>query len=100
MQTSYHNTNKETGDILAASEEKAKSQEEIIYDYMNDKFLYEFTAEDINEILLPHVPLTSCRRALTNLMNEGKIIKTNNTKLGKYGKQIFTYKYKFTDTLF
>jgi len=100
MAKSYHNTNKESGEVLLSSEEKAKTQEQVVYEFMEKWYNTEFTAEDISREVIINAPLTSCRRALTNLMNEGKIFKTNNTKDGMYGKKIFTYKYKFIDKLF
>ena len=82
---SYFNTTNETGEALATSHRKAKTQEEAIYSY----FL------SCNEPLSPSMvldrlglncPITSVRRAMTNLTVSGKIYKTDQYVKGNYGK--------------
>ena len=82
---SYYNTTNETGEALITSHKKAKTQEEAIYSY----FL------SCNEPLSPSMvldrlrlncPITSVRRAMTNLTISGKIAKTDQYVKGNYGK--------------
>ena len=37
-------------------------------------------------------PITSIRRAITDLTNAGKLTKTDTMKLGRYGKHVHTWK--------
>ena len=37
-------------------------------------------------------PITSIRRAITDLTNEGKLVKTNSLKKGNYGKKCHCWK--------
>ena len=83
---SYYNTTEETGDDLDQSHKKAKKQDHLIYSH----FILS------NELLSPSMvldrlnlncPITSVRRAMTNLTNEGKLIKTDQYVKGKYGKR-------------
>ena len=99
---SYYNTNKETGEVLEKSREKAKSQEERILKIFNEnqKFL-DATDYKTPFILAPHsisesmsIPITSARRALTNLTKAGKLEKTDVMVTGPYGKKTHTWRLK------
>ena len=83
----YFNTNKETGAVLGRSEEKAGTQEEIIYRHFlrYPKRTMGFSPSQLR-IVLPDSPITSIRRALTNLTTAGKLTKTKTMTLGGYGK--------------
>lgn len=83
---SYHNTvpirdEKE----LQAKEEKAKSQEEIILAYFNLHHWVDFTPCQIWLLHGQRWPLTSVRRAITNLTKQGKLVMTENKRPGIYG---------------
>ena len=92
----YYNTNDETGDTLRRSRRRTASQETIIYRlFSNDSdSSLELTASEVLNCLGPDTiwPITSIRRSLSYLSKAGKLIKTDNTKLGPYGKQEFTWK--------
>ena len=90
---SFHNTISETGTTLANSEAKAQSQEEIILQHFK-KIGRMQTAEQIHSSIFANTktPLTSVRRALTNLSVAGELEKTNQQAEGSYGKKIFYYK--------
>ena len=82
----FYNTIHETGEELAESHAKAKTQEEKIYAY----FLYcnqPLSPSMFLEQLGLNCPITSVRRAICNLTKEGKIFKTKETVLGMYGKK-------------
>ena len=87
----FYNTIGENADELSESIAKAKSQEAKIM-----KCFYYYEAKYPNLRFSPSMvlkmtglkcPLTSIRRAMTNLSNEGKLIKTNKKIEGLYGKQ-------------
>lgn len=90
---SYYNTNKECGELLANSERKAKSQEKRILEYyLNHRGCYsaDYLA---SQVFHDRVPLTSVRRALTNLTKTGQLTKTSQMVIGRYGKQTHTWQY-------
>lgn len=91
---SYHNTNKETGNTLAKSNKKANGQEMVILRYFRANHNANLSPEDIlNEVDFGKpIPITSIRRAMTNLSNEGFLSKTSIMKKGNYGKQVHTWK--------
>ena len=91
MRDSYYNTNKETGVDLAVSNGKASTQEELVMEiYLTKK---ELSASDAWRIYDSKgvTPITSIRRAITNLTKEGKLFKTEKTTKGLYGKNEHIY---------
>lgn len=91
---SYYNTNKESGKTLINSNTKASKQELKVLKFFEARENSErFSPEDIlDEVDFGRsVPITSVRRAITNLTNAGYLKKTSITKQGKFGKQIHTW---------
>ena len=88
----YYNTNNETGETLAKSRDRAKTQQDSILAFFmahpNDHFSPDFIALNV----LPEAPLTSVRRAITNLTSEGKLDKTDTMTMGRYGKKVHTWR--------
>lgn len=88
---SYHNTNNERGKQLAESEAKAQTQDESVLAIFKKGIGY--TASEVwDEYGNWIAPLTSIRRAITNLMNAGIIEKTDEQRPGIYGKAEYVYK--------
>lgn len=93
----FHNTINASGETLVAHTITCKSQEE--------RILAIFKESEPNTLLDPVdvlarysklynlVPLTSIRRAMTNLTSDNKLIKTSLMKQGAYGKPNFLWKY-------
>lgn len=104
QQISYHNTNAEEGIVLAISIKKAKGQETAIMKAFENNPNENLSPEDVFEMVYAGKenapPITSVRRAITNLTSQGKLIKTHIMKSGMYNKQIFTWRLKFNDNLF
>jgi Fe2+ or Zn2+ uptake regulation protein len=91
---SYYNTNKESGKTLINSKTKASKQELKVLKFFEARRDSEtFSPEDVlNEVDFGRsIPITSVRRAITNLTNAGYLKKTSITKKGKFGKQIHTW---------
>ncbi len=90
---SFHNTNMDSD--ITGSEDKASKQEDIVLEMFKSNPDAEFSAEDIlglwNKAGHNAVPLTSIRRAISNLTFQLLIVKTINQKVGMYGKKIFTW---------
>ena len=92
MRNSYYNTNQESGYTLKSSNVKANSQEESIIKIFTDN--PKLSASEAWKIYDSEgvTPITSIRRAITNLCNEGLLMKTDDTKEGLYGKKEHIYK--------
>lgn len=81
----FHNTINETGERLTELRENAKTQQEKILQYFFQNSIYCFTPFEVQETILPSTPITSIRRAMTNLTTQGHLIKENEQKVEKYG---------------
>ena len=92
--TSYYNTNNESGKTLITSKTRANKQElKVLRFFQSNNQAERFSPEDIlNQVDFGRsVPLTSVRRAMTNLTQAGYLKKTSLMKKGQFGKQIHTW---------
>lgn len=96
---SYFKTTNESGTTLKNNVAKAKSQEEEILklfklDFKHWKDLKEYLGMSPTDLIdyFPEYPITSIRRALTNLTKQGKLIKTNEKRIGMYGRSEYVWK--------
>jgi hypothetical protein len=82
----FYNTIDETAEELAESQAKAQTQGEKILDcfYSCDEPLSPSMVLARSGL---NCPITSIRRAMTNLSNEGQLEKTNDYVKGIYGKR-------------
>ena len=60
--------------------------------FPNDKFTPFDIQTMVKENFKKDFPITSIRRAITDLTEQGKIVKTKDTKKGKYGKLNYTWR--------
>ena len=89
----YYNTTNLIGDNLLKEIANAKGQEEKITIFFKSRALSYFSPSDIlREVFNNSVPLTSIRRAITNLTDRGVLIKTDKQKPGLYGKSVYCWK--------
>ena len=91
----YYNTNDETGETLHSSRNATTKQENMIlaiFETYPNEGLTPFDIEDFAHDQEVSWPITSIRRAITDLTNAGKLTKTDTKKLGKYGKFVHTWK--------
>lgn len=87
----FFNTTSETNPDLDEYINQAVSQQEVILAIFRKYHLIEFTPEYINEVYFENTPLTSIRRAFSNLYNAGFIVKTSKTK-GIYGRNVYKWR--------
>lgn len=81
----FYNTNKENAKESLNSSQKTKRQKVVIYDLFllfNEPLSPSMVYKAVNE----KWPITSIRRAMTNLTDDGMIVKTQETVKGVYGK--------------
>ena len=88
----YYNTNNETGSKLKASRSKTSRQRDIILNIF--KRGTTLSPEDVLRFSGLKAPITSIRRAITDLTDEGLLEKTEIRKKGIYGKLVHTWRLK------
>jgi hypothetical protein len=87
-QLSFHNSTNEVGTALIESEAKAYNQEEKILKWFEANPSRLMAPSEIHVVLFSAAtPLTSCRRAITNLTRKGYLIKTHISKISPYGRK-------------
>lgn len=92
----YYNTTNETGDTLDNSRKKTSNQNVLVLnvfkihedDHLSPDEVTRYIAVNFNK----QYPVTSIRRAITDLTTEGKLEKTDKKKMGNWGKQVHTWK--------
>lgn len=93
-QNNYHNTTAQAGAILVTYAEKAKTQDEEVLEIF--KRYSKLTASEAfrwyQDEHSTDVPLTSIRRAISNLSKEGALTKTDDQRTGIYGRPEYVYK--------
>ena len=95
----YFNTTHTLGKQLVEYEQTADSQEERILRFFLAMYPQKYTASDVwrqcfreSSCIYNRTPLTSVRRAITNLYNAGDLVKTDNQKTGVYGRPEYFWK--------
>lgn len=90
----FYNTTKESGQQLLDFQEKTENQEKLIFAFFEKHRDHAFTPFEIMEAMnLIGVPITSIRRAMSDLTKSGKIVKTNKMKPGRKGRRNYTWKF-------
>lgn len=91
----FYNTTSESGETLQEFEAKAKNQEDIIqktFAYYR-KLSASQCATIISHLHGIDPPLTSVRRAITNLKNKNILVRTENKRKGIYGRPEYIYEF-------
>lgn len=83
---SFFNTTNETGAQLLELERITSRQELTILRFFAYQPTCRHSPSQLQEHLLPGAPLTSVRRALTNLTKAGYLAKTASKTPGPYGR--------------
>lgn len=82
----FYNTTNETGQTLEHCINQAKGQDKIVLDYFLDNGS-EFSPSQVWQGAFScKVPITSVRRAMSNLVDDGALIKTGVKIEGYYGR--------------
>ena len=89
----FFNTTNETGAELATYKTKATTQSDRIYEFYKRHRGVPFSPSQVQAALAMHnVPITSIRRAITDLTNECKLIKTEIKTQGMYGRDEYCWR--------
>ena len=85
----YFNTTDQDIDYVNKRKAKNKTQEGIVHDIFKSMTTLTasevLTASETLNLFSNKVPITSIRRAISNLQKEEKLVKTTDTKTGIYG---------------
>ena len=91
----YYNTTNEAGEALAIARDETARQDARIYNVFTsmtrDGTIY-LNPWAVHEIIGTNVPITSIRRSMNTLTNEGKIEKTTVKVRGPYGRPCYCWK--------
>jgi len=82
--TKYYNTNGLSGEQLQEATESALSQEKRILDFFKSNPKSSFTTHEIEDLL--GINHDSVKRSITNLTQAGKLLKSDKTVQGFYGR--------------
>jgi hypothetical protein len=95
----YYNTNGEDGEELMSSRERCAKQEGVVLSlYRRFRFLSPSECHREHHNMFGEAPpLTSIRRAITNLAHYGLLEKTSMRRTGIYGKKEYIWKYRQPD---
>jgi len=92
MTDSYHNTTSAASEQLEQREAQAKSQEELIYEYFLSRPGMQYSPSQVQRYVnLTSAPLTSIRRAMTNLTKDQLLTKTDHQVTGPYNHPEYTW---------
>ena len=92
---SYHNTNQLNATALSRAMKNAKRQEDIVLLFYKAYPHRSYAPHEIHALLemeLSDAPITSVRRAMSNLKNSGDLIKTDEMIDGPYGQPVHRYR--------
>jgi len=92
MNNSFYNIINASGDTLHAFETNAQSQEEIILNFFKEHPVTAYTPATIHKTVLPKAPITSVRRAMTNLTKAYQLEKTDIQGQGDYDKPNYMWR--------
>lgn len=91
---SYHQSQDYlTDEQLIDYRSSATRQEDLIYQFYKANLHLSFSPEQINEKVLPSVPLTSVRRAISNLASAGDLERVG-VGPGVYGRPVGLWRFK------
>lgn len=90
----YHNTNGLDRETALLEAKKNLTQEDIIFTIFKKSTFKRLSASEVWEYYKvgKNIPLTSIRRGMSNLQAEGYLEKTNDTRIGIYGKPEHFYR--------
>jgi hypothetical protein len=92
MRRSYHNTTGSGGGTLDKYEAKARTQELAVSRWFV-MHAGDYTPSEVwGAVFTRMVPLTSVRRAMTNLTNAGVLEKTEKQRAGLYGRPEYAWR--------
>lgn len=91
--TGYHNSTHAVGAELAQAEAEAQSQQDTVLAIFRFQPLREMSPFQVwVEYDHPLVPLTSIRRAISNLTKDGYLVRTASQRVGPYRRKEYLWR--------
>lgn len=87
----YFNTTNLKGQELLNAIANSNNQEDRVLFFFLSNPAQEYPPHEIKNNVLSSNPITSSRRAMTNLTKAGALVKTNNQVEGEHGKPVYTW---------
>jgi hypothetical protein len=86
---SYYNTTTEVGDTLRELSSKALTQSEEVYKFFVERseVCKAYAGPTLVHASFSRYPITSIRRALSDLTSDGLLVKTPHKCIGAYGRR-------------
>lgn len=97
--STYYNTTNLSGDELKEKEKKVSTQEQAILKLFQRNPGKDFTPSEVLAILELQCPITSVRRAITNLTMQGELTRLNKKRMGDYGMNTYCWKLRYKESL-
>lgn len=93
LKLNFFNTINQSSENLRKSQRQVENQGERIYQIMvkENRAMTPFEIGEIYNSIYNPVPITSIRRAISDLTDSGLLIKTLQQKEGAYGKPNYTW---------
>lgn len=88
----YHATVDQPSRLTARYEAVAGRQDDLVLAWFRARPHVEASPEDVHAAVMPAAPLTSARRAVTNLTARGLLEKLPYTRLGHYGRPVHVWR--------
>jgi len=82
----YHNTTDLQGDSLKQRVIRTGTQNKKVLDFFKLYPFKSFTPFEVKDALNTNSPITSIRRAITDLTDMGYLVKTDTKRAGQYGE--------------
>jgi hypothetical protein len=89
----YHHTTAVDAGTRAEYERKAQGQEAIVLDLFCASFPARLSPEQVRDRVLSDAPLTSVRRAISNLTRAGVLRKCEEHVIGDYGRPVHVWQW-------
>jgi hypothetical protein len=86
----HYNTTNLSGQDLAREYNKSMSQEEVIMTFFQTH-KGNYTPCEVQRLANINAPITSIRRAITDLTTKRRLRKTRNQRIGMYGKLAYAW---------
>jgi hypothetical protein len=86
LATSFYNTIALEGAALEEARRSGAVQTDVVLAFFKLFPDHSFTPAEVHRLILPHAPITSVRRAITDLTKAGKLRKTSERRVGDYGQ--------------
>ena len=82
----FFNTTNETNPDLTEYRQKALNQDERVLELFRARIQASYTPSEVLSAAFDRTPITSVRRSMSNLTDEGRLVKTDGKREGIYGR--------------